>query len=338
MHTEEEDRPVRPFVELEMETTVEASEPPKTKWLEIALWFIVSAVVSTYANTAFLREFNGDAVGLTLIRFLGSAILGLIANVMCIGGPSISIGSVPEHIKTLIGPAIFLVGANLFNSISLDRGGITLTYVVKAGIPLVTVVICLVKRQWISLKVALTLIPTVVGVALSAWADTEFTWDGFIAAWLSTISQALMNVTSKSGIQKSGLSGQRFQFVLVTIASAITIALDAVFGLIHWGNILKNLESNESAKYVFVLAAVAYHVEYVLNFVVTGNVSEVHFSVLDVARRLGIIVAGAFLFGKILSALNVFGVVLALSGVLAFNEARRRELLDVQHGIEKKNS
>lgn len=187
--------------------TLDTGKGKRTKWFEITLWFLVSAFASTYSNTAFLREFNGDSGALTLFRFLGSTILGFAANVLNIGGEPLSLQRYLDSLLPFALPACCLLGANLFNSISLDQGGITLTYVVKAGIPLVTVLVCLLKGQRITLLTALTLVPTVAGVALSAWADTEFSWRGFTAAWLSTVSQALLNISSKSSIQATGLSG-----------------------------------------------------------------------------------------------------------------------------------
>ena len=122
------------------QTLPDQSEPSKPmNWPAISLWFLVSAVASTYANTAFLQEFNGDATALTLFRFLGSAILGCFANAFAIGGERITPKSLVNFVPSFIVPSLFLLGANLFNSISLEKGGITLTYVVKAGIPLVTV-------------------------------------------------------------------------------------------------------------------------------------------------------------------------------------------------------
>jgi len=107
------------------------------KWLEIVLWFVLSAFASTYLNTSFLREFYGDAMALTFVRFLGSAILGWITNALLPRGVPMSelVRLSPQFIL----PSFCLLMANLFNCVSLDRGGITLTYVVKAGIPLVTV-------------------------------------------------------------------------------------------------------------------------------------------------------------------------------------------------------
>jgi hypothetical protein len=119
---------------------VEEAVPNKpTKWFEVSLWFLVSAIASTYSNTSFLQEFGGDAIALTLFRFMGSALLGCVANGLGLGGDRVSLKSFFKLIPSFLVPSLFLLGANLFNSISLDKGGITLTYVVKAGIPLVTV-------------------------------------------------------------------------------------------------------------------------------------------------------------------------------------------------------
>jgi hypothetical protein len=42
-------------------------------------------------------------------------------------------------------------------------------------------------------------------------------------------------------------------------------------------------------------------------------------SVADIARRLAIIVAGAILFGKVLTPMNLLGIAVALSGVLSYS-------------------
>ena len=66
-------------------------------------------------------------------------------------------------------------------------------------------------------------------------------------------------------------------------------------------------------------AALAYEAEYALSFVFVGCVDPVTFSVLDIGRRLAVIVTGAVLFDKPLTPLNIGGIGLALSGVLAYS-------------------
>ena len=50
---------------------------------------------------------------------------------------------------------------------------------------------------------------------------------------------------------------------------------------------------------MLILAAIAYHIEYLLNFIFVGFVNPVVFSVSDIVRRLAIILVGAKLFGKV---------------------------------------
>ena len=160
------------------------------KWVSIVLWFMSSAIFSTYLNTKFLLVFNGDALALTLLRFLGSALIGHFINLLTIlNGHSFNLTGFFKTLRAFVIPALSLLVANLFNSFSLERGGIILTYVVKAGIPLVTVLICILNGQSVSAKTVAAMIPIVVGVGLSAYADTQFSWDGFFAAWISTIAQ-----------------------------------------------------------------------------------------------------------------------------------------------------
>ncbi len=75
------------------------------------------------------------------------------------------------------------------------------------------------------------------------------------------------------------------------------------------------LQNNYHPLFLMFVAAMAYHVEYSLNFIFVGYVSPVAFSVSDIARRLAIIIIGAFLFNKVLTSNNWIGIIIALGGV-----------------------
>merc|ERR1719507_1443609 len=70
---------------------------------------------------------------------------------------------------------------------------------------------------------------------------------------------------------------------------------------------------------VMLLTGVAYHLEYVLNFMFVPYVSSLAFSVTDVARRLTKIILGALFFHTALTVSNFTGVVMSLGGVLWFS-------------------
>jgi drug/metabolite transporter (DMT)-like permease len=58
--------------------------------------------------------------------------------------------------------------------VALQLSGITLTYVVKATIPVFTILhTSLVKGESFSTGVYMSILPTVCGVAVAAWSDSE---------------------------------------------------------------------------------------------------------------------------------------------------------------------
>jgi hypothetical protein len=68
-----------------------------------------------------------------------------------------------------------------------------------------------------------------------------------------------------------------------------------------------------------VISAIAYHFEYLLNFIFVGYVNSVMFSVADIVRRIAIIVVGGVVFNKVLTSSNWVGIVVALGGVLWYS-------------------
>ena len=107
----------------------------------------------------------------------------------------------------MIKPALFLWMANYFNSCSLQMTGITLTYAVKACIPVFTVLICSVTGQYFPPSIFATLVPICVGVAMASISDLDFNLMGLAAAMISAISQTFLNLSIKTVRQQTGYTG-----------------------------------------------------------------------------------------------------------------------------------
>lgn len=97
--------------------------------------------------------------------------------------------------------------ANYSNSVGLQIAGITLTYVVKACIPVFTVAVCTIQGQKFPLLIYISLIPICFGVALASGSDLDFSVNGLIAALVSAIAQTFMNISIKSVRSSTGYSG-----------------------------------------------------------------------------------------------------------------------------------
>ena len=130
--------------------------------------------------------------------------------------------------QDVVVPAILLWIANYFNSVGLQIAGITLTYVVKACIPVFTVAVCTMQGQSFPLLIYISLIPICFGVALASGSDLDFSITGLSAALVSAIAQTFMNISIKSVRTKTGYTGPQafmgmcivwyfvFWFLLVT--------------------------------------------------------------------------------------------------------------------------
>ena len=162
-------------------------------------WMISSSIFTTYYTTAFLK--NGStlkipskkldelkhgqlavAMGsasdlnqngkplflsnltrpklLTLYRFGGSLLLGLLVHPKFFQLNHRVVHTL-IHMKDFLLPAIFLFTANYYNSVALDRIGISLTYTSKCGIPLITVLFTLFLHGFEAMPSALALLSLV---------------------------------------------------------------------------------------------------------------------------------------------------------------------------------
>jgi len=280
-------------------------------------WFVSSAVLSTWANTAFLNEFE-SVLGHTFVRFVGAALLSAMAL-----GPSAATRHLETGIELFSPVAVCLFCANLLNSVALVKTGITLTYVVKSAIPVLTVLLCAIQGERFPVSIYLSLIPTVIGVALASASDVSFDPSGLIAAIGSAMAQTLLNVMSKKASEATGVNGFPAFFVMCSFASLLaTVAFILVPSEPVFVPAYQALVGPAHDIYpalLIIMAAAAYQIEYGLNFVFSSYVDPLTFSVADIARRLAIILVGTAIFDKELTLLNIAGIGLALVGVLSYN-------------------
>mmetsp|Transcript_93844 Transcript_93844/g.265469 ORF Transcript_93844/g.265469 Transcript_93844/m.265469 type:complete len:327 (-) Transcript_93844:33-1013(-) len=284
------------------------------------LWFASSAGLSTYANTTFLTEFDSPLAH-TVVRFACSALIGLLTTVLQSETPPSS-----ELVRLMWGvrlPAALLLLANFLNSVALRQAGITLCYVCKSGIPVFTMCFMVLQGQRFSPIMYISLLPTVLGVALASASDSDFSLCGLVAALGSALAQTMLNITSKRRLQELRVTGRLGQFLMVSCCLVTALPLYLLQPAEVLGTdgheIFSRAVHMPRAAAVLVLGGVAYHIEYMLNFMFMPFVSPLAFSITDIARRLTIIVAGAVFFHKALTVLNVLGILLALGGVLWYS-------------------
>jgi len=285
---------------------------------------------------------------LTLYRFSGSLLLGLFMHAQFYQLSALP----PRFIQTLeaaklfLLPSLFLFIANYCNSIALDRIGISLTYTSKCGIPLITVLFTLLLDGVSALPskaTLLSLLPIAFGIGAASWNSPTFEVFGFVAAMISTTSQAALNVVSKRVMRKTGIKGAEAQRAMVFVALGIGLAMASAnsigerfrewreYGASIRGSVdeegggdtsvlVQSSSPTHPPFWLTALAVFAYHMEYVLSFCFVGLVEPITYGTCDALRRLLIIIAGRQIFGgDKFSKANMSGIGLALCGALMYS-------------------
>ena len=302
---------------------------------------------------------------LTLYRFSGSLLLGLFIHAHFYQLSKL----VPRFMKTVqvanmfLLPSIFLFIANYSNSIALDRIGISLTYTSKCGIPLITVLFTLLLDGMSALPSNATLfslLPIALGIGAASWNTPTFELYGFLAALISTTSQAALNVFSKRVMKRTGIKGVEAQRAMVFVALGIGLlmtAMNSIGGRIQelrqYGANIRNTATEGDITqqdimppdlpshppiWLTCMAVLAYHMEYVLSFSFVGLVEPITYGTCDALRRLLIIVSGRQLFGgDKFSKTNLGGIFMALCGALMYSITSARGGSNVGVDLANKN-
>lgn len=338
-------------------------------------WFVTSVFLTTYSTTAFLKykepkkdilptnndfesrlekekvpskiqlkflsvvtSFNRPSL-LTFYRFSISLLIGMLCHPkfwLVMDRVRDTMTTIPEFII----PAFFLFFANFCNAIALDRLGISLTYVSKCGIPVVTVLIMLLMEGAQSLpniKALCSLIPIATGIACASWNSPIFELVGFLAAMSSCFLQAGLNYTSKKAMKRIVVTGPEAQRAMVAVGFVLTVGLSLSKVLLEKGLRLSGIKPSKRKKtdreiykkvkemehpplWLTVMAAASYHIEYTLSFMVVRLVSPITYGTCDAIRRLSLIITGRKFFGgEPFTKINLFGIALALFGGLAYS-------------------
>eukprot|EP00435_Cladocopium_sp_Y103_P014565 s1617_g3.t1 len=231
----------------------------------------------------------------------------------------------------LLLPSVLLLTANLLNSMSMLCSGVTLTYVVKSLIPFFTVICCRIRGQHFEAPIYVSLLPVCMGVSIASATDVECSLLGLLCALGSSMAQTLLNISSKDRIQELNLSGMEAFTVMATVCTGLSFPLLAVSyakddgsGVVTACLSLSQEDPCPTSMKVVAMAALAYHIEYTLNFLFVALCNPLAFSVTDILRRLGTICCGALLFSKPMTFLNGLGVVISLLGVISYTVVSRR--------------
>eukprot|EP00588_Corethron_pennatum_P014448 CAMPEP_0194279494 /NCGR_PEP_ID=MMETSP0169-20130528/13957_1 /TAXON_ID=218684 /ORGANISM="Corethron pennatum, Strain L29A3" /LENGTH=383 /DNA_ID=CAMNT_0039023923 /DNA_START=74 /DNA_END=1225 /DNA_ORIENTATION=- len=234
-------------------------------------------------------------------------------------------------LKTLFPIALCHTGVHVGAVVALGAGAVSFAHIVKASEPVVTCVLNgLILKEVLPLKVYLTLLPIIGGVAIASMKELSFTFLALGAAMLSNLSSSARGVLSKktmSGKQiGENMDAQNLYAVLTAMSAVILVplclAVEGTGFLTGFADAVATGDfTKKSLSVLLALSGFTYYAYNEVAFLALGKVNPVTHAVGNTIKRVVIIVASVIAFKTPMSTGSIIGSSIAIFGTLLYSLA-----------------
>ncbi|XP_026812206.1 solute carrier family 35 member E1 homolog [Rhopalosiphum maidis] len=286
------------------------------------IWYVVSSGSNVVGKT-LLNQFPYPMT-VTMVQLLSIAVYS---------GPFFNLWGVrrfvdiswPYYFKLIVPLALGKFVGSVFTHVSLWKVPVSYTHTVKATMPLFSVVlsrIILGEKQ--CLKVYLSLVPIIAGVAIASFTEISFDVIGLMSALAATLQHTLQNIFSKKVLHDTGIHHLRLLHILGRLALMMFLPVWLYFDFWHLVTVSNFKMNNESYKVIGLLFTdgILSWLQNILAFSVMSMVTSLTYAVASSSKRIFVVAASLFVIGNPVTINNVCGMALALFGVIAYNKAK----------------
>jgi solute carrier family 35 protein E1 len=226
--------------------------------------------------------------------------------------------SASDLVAAFLPISVFVILTKVTTYLSYQYVSIALAHTAKASEPIFNVVVAaLIFGEFHSRQVYFSLVPISLGIFLASVSDFSYNHTGFFIAVLSALAKVLQNIYTKR-LMETG----RYTFWEVHMfcgAASLLVMLPVLY--------LQQVTFETSPfahlpLFALLLDSVLQWTSSVASYVVLSLVSHLTATVINVMKRLVMIVSGDLFDGNGMAPLNVVGVCLAMVGVMLYNVVR----------------
>ncbi|XP_029666085.1 solute carrier family 35 member E1 homolog isoform X2 [Formica exsecta] len=205
---------------------------------------------------------------------------------------------------------------------------------VKATMPLFTVALSrIILQEQQTWKVYLSLVPIVGGVAIATLTELSFNMIGLISALASTMAFSLQNIYSKKVLHETGIHHLRLLHILGRLALFMFSPIWGVYDLyrlIYEPMMRPSVEMSYYILGLLFLDGILNWFQNIIAFSVLSIVTPLTYAVASASKRIFVIAVTLLILGNPVTWLNIFGMTMAIIGVLCYNNAKYNQKLEKQ--------
>ena len=226
-------------------------------------------------------------------------------------------------IKDILPVAIGSLLSVAFMNLNLSYNSVGFYQLSKlACIPVTLLVQKIAYNQSVSRLVQLTLVPITFGVGFATVYDIDLNFIGTVFATCAVIATALAQIFTNT-YQKS-LDCNAFQLLHLT-SPYITIGMLLMCPFFDDTNKLLNFQYTPHCILRILTSCFFALGVNISNYLVLGRTSPLTYQVLGHLKTVLILILGFVMFNKPIDMRNLIGIMIAMVGVIAYTEVRRRQ-------------
>ncbi|RWS16418.1 solute carrier family 35 member E1-like protein [Dinothrombium tinctorium] len=214
--------------------------------------------------------------------------------------------------------------ASVSSHFSLVKVSVSYSHTVKSLMPLFVVILSrIILKEKQSKKIYCSLMPIIGGVLISTATELSFDTLGLLAALSSTLIFSFLQIFSKKLLNITKMS----PLALLSLLSKYSLLFFTPIWLFY--DFFSIYESKDDFSLeIFTLLLFDGFLSFAQNliaFILISKVSPLTYSIANVTKRITVIVFSILVFRNPITATNVFGITLAISGLFAYNKFKYDE-------------